>query len=60
MSSESLDNMIKTVVREHKWAPDKIDALFVDSEDYHGLIYWYDDVVHCIKSAEAKYKNGGS
>jgi hypothetical protein len=36
--------MVKSVVREHHWAPEIIGALFFDAEDRFGLEYWYTDV----------------
>ena len=36
--------MIKTVVREHHFTPSEIDAFFLDEKDYHGLIFWYEDI----------------
>jgi hypothetical protein len=37
--------MIKSVVREHHFTPDVIDAFFIDYEsDWHGLEWWYKDV----------------
>lgn len=46
--------MIASVVREHHWAPDQIGALFIDSQDYQGLEFWYDDVMEM--TAEIKKK----
>lgn len=41
--------MIKSVVREHHWPPEVIGGLFVDDEDYQGLIFWYDDILEMQK-----------
>jgi len=54
--------MVKSVVREHHWAPDQIGALYFDAADYQGLVYWYNDVVEVSneikrKAEEAKSKN---
>lgn len=43
LDNESLENIIKTVVREHHFSPVEIDAFFLDEQDYHGLTYWYND-----------------
>jgi hypothetical protein len=37
--------MIKSVVREHHWSPKQLGDLFLDSIDYLGLEYWYNDVL---------------
>jgi hypothetical protein len=55
VASKNFDAIIKTVVRENKWAPDIIGALFVDEIDFHGLEYWYNDSVEMDK--ELKNKN---
>lgn len=47
VEEESLNNAIKTVVREHHWEPSVIGGLFLDDQDYEGLLYWYDDVITC-------------
>jgi hypothetical protein len=36
--------MIKTVVREHHWTPDRVDQLYVDEVDHHGIEFWYNDI----------------
>jgi len=41
-------------VREHKWTPDVIGKLYVDEIDYHGLIYWYKDVLVVAKELRGK------
>jgi len=48
--------MIKSVVREHHWTPDKIDSLYLDSRDHHGLEYWYNDVKEVSASLKPKDK----
>lgn len=40
----SLENAIKSIVREHHFSPAEIDALFFDDTDYHGMMFWYEDV----------------
>lgn len=50
----SLNNMVKSVVREHKWKPHEIDDLFFDDIDYHGLIYWYNDIKKVNNELKAK------
>lgn len=46
--------MVKTIVREHKWAPDIIDNLYIDELDYQGLEYWYKDVLEVVKELKSK------
>lgn len=46
--------MIKSVVREHHWAPSVVGALYFDNEDYLGLEYWYNDVTETVKALEKK------
>lgn len=53
--------MIRTVVREHGWPPDKIGGLFVDDQDYEGIEFWYNDCVKVsdeIKAKTPKSKKG--
>lgn len=42
--------MVKTVVRELHWTPNKIDKLYLDDADYSGLEFWYNDVNEVNKS----------
>ncbi len=42
--------MILTVIREHHWPPEVVDALFLDAKDHHGLVFWYNDVVETHKN----------
>lgn len=44
IDEESLKNLIVSVVRETKWTPEIIDSLFFDDIDYHGILWWYEDV----------------
>ena len=46
--------MIKSVVREHHWAPDTLGVLFYDREDYLGLLYWYEDIIEVHKELKNK------
>jgi hypothetical protein len=49
--------MVRSVVREHHWPPDKIGGLFVDAIDYEGLEFWYDDLMDVnnkLKEAQSK------
>lgn len=48
--------MIRSVVREHHWPPSVIGGLFIDSEDRHGLGYWYEDVKEHVDSMKPKKK----
>jgi len=57
LGNESLDNIIKSVNREHHYTPAIIDAFFLDRIDWHGLIWHYEDIVQmavdaCTKTAE--------
>ena len=45
IADENLNNVIRSVVREHHWEPEVVGSLFIDRQDYEGLYYWYDDVV---------------
>jgi hypothetical protein len=54
VSAESLDNFIKTVVREHHWSPDIIDDLYIDDKDHYGVEYWYNDVNEVITEMKSK------
>jgi len=40
---------MKSVVRNHHWAPEIMGALYFDSQDIHGLLYWYADVIQAEK-----------
>ena len=44
--------MIASVVSEYKWPPDVIGGLFIDSQDYEGLEFWYDQVVTANEELE--------
>lgn len=48
--------MIKSVLREHHYPPQVIDALFVDAIDYHGLEFLYNDILEVSKEIETKSK----
>lgn len=37
--------MVKTVVRGRGWTPSVIDNLYLDAVDFHGLEFWYNDVL---------------
>jgi hypothetical protein len=45
--------MIISVVNEHHWTPDVIDALFINDRGYNSLGYWYD----VIKAEVERRKN---
>jgi len=38
-----LDVMIKSVVRLYHFTPTDISKMYVDTVDYNGLEYWYND-----------------
>lgn len=44
--------MIKSVVGEYKWPPDIIGGLFIDSQDYEGLEFWYNRVIEINEELE--------
>lgn len=46
--------MLITIIREYKWPPDIIGGLFVDDEDYRGVVYLYNDIVKTSKELKAK------
>ncbi len=46
--------MIISVVREYKWPPRLVGGLFIDREDYLGLMFWYDDIVDVTKQLKTK------
>lgn len=48
--------MIKSVVREHHFTPDVIDALFFDAQDHRGLEFWYNDIVQVHKEMNDSLK----
>lgn len=54
LDDESISNMVKTVVREHHYSPFQIEEMFLDSEDFLGLEFWYDDVLQTIKEFKEK------
>ena len=56
MNPESLNNMIRSVVRDSKWIPEVIDNLFVDKQDHHGLLFWYYDLIEVHKELKASQK----
>lgn len=46
--------MVKSVVREHHFSAEKIDAFFLDDTDWHGLIFWYNDVLEVNNELKSK------
>lgn len=49
--------MIKTVVREHHWAPEIIGALSISGDDdYNSIEYWYSDIQEMHKDLTKKKK----
>lgn len=44
LDNESVENIIKTVVREHHFSPLEIDAFFLDEKDHWGIEFWYNDI----------------
>lgn len=51
-----MDNMIKSVVREHHFSPAVLGDFYLDAIDYQGLVFWYDDVVKVSEELKAKSK----
>jgi hypothetical protein len=49
-----MDNMIKSIVREHHWTPNTINDLYVDDMDHFGIEYWFDDVKEVSDSLKPK------
>ena len=47
--------MIKSVVREHHWSIDIINALTLhDEDDINGLEFWYNDVLQSHEELNKK------
>lgn len=44
LSGETIDNIIRSIIREHHFRPCEIDAFFLDAKDYHGIAWWYEDL----------------
>ena len=56
VGEKELENYIKTVIRECRFIPDVIDTLYLDSIDYHGIIWYYEDIDESIKEINSKNK----
>lgn len=54
--SESVDNMVKTVIRTFRYTPDTIDNLYLDDLDYHGLEFLYQDAIEHNKTIEKAWQ----
>lgn len=52
--------MIYSVGMQLRWSPIKLGSLFLDSQDYWGLEYWYNNVKTYTKQLKdaAKGKTG--
>lgn len=48
--------MIKGVVRNYHWAPETVGALYFDSQDIHGLVFWHADIIQAEKELKEKMK----
>lgn len=46
--------MFASVAREYKWSPDVLGDLFIDRQDYLGLLFWVDDILKQIESIKSK------
>jgi len=44
--------MLVSVARRFRWEPEKLGSLFFDTEDYLGLVFWYDTLLE--EEAEIK------
>lgn len=40
------------MVREFKWPPNVIGGLFIDDEDYRGIMFWYNDLAEVIEEVD--------
>ncbi|NCX55601.1 MAG: hypothetical protein EBW87_00160 [Burkholderiaceae bacterium] len=49
----TMNNIIKTIVRQYHWSPAQIGDLFFDREDYYGIMYWHDDAVEVNREMES-------
>jgi len=52
----NVETFIKSVVREHHWAPSEFEDLYIDSVDYKGLVFWYNDIELVHKELNKKDK----
>ena len=48
--------MLKSVVREFNFTPKDIDDMYLDDQNYHGIIYWYNDVLQIEKDLKTPKK----
>lgn len=48
--------MVKSIVREHHWTPTEINAMFIDSIDFEGIEFWYNDGLEVSKELNKKKK----
>lgn len=46
--------MIKSIAYEYHWPPNVISEMFVDDYDFHGLVYWHDELVRIDKQMKKK------
>lgn len=53
LNEESINNVIKTIVKEYKWPMSEIKDLYLDDADPYGIMFWYND----IQSEVSKIKN---
>lgn len=42
---QSFNNVVKTIVNEYHWFPDKIESLYLDNIDMYGITFWYDNIL---------------
>jgi len=48
--------VITTVVDKYHWPPEVIGGLFIDDEDYEGILFWYNLIEEERKQLTAKTK----
>lgn len=53
VSTESLNNIIKTLCREFHWEPKTIGSFFIDNMDHFGIWFWYNDVEETTSEIQA-------
>jgi hypothetical protein len=47
---------VQSLIRAHHWPPSVIDALFLDAQDFKGLIYQYNDLVEVYNEQKKQQK----
>ena len=52
----NFDAVIKSLVRFHHWTPQQLSEMYIDDEDYLGLLYWYEDLKDYDKEVKKSIK----